>query len=79
MRTGPSRHVLVPPRVPPPRPATSDGTPELPATDLARLTGLAERGVLRACVDRTYPLEQLAEAHRYVEADHKAGSVVITL
>jgi NADPH:quinone reductase-like Zn-dependent oxidoreductase len=47
--------------------------------DLAFIAGLAERGEIRAVIDRHYPLEQIADAHRRVESRHKRGSVVVTV
>lgn len=56
-----------------------DDFPKLKQDDLILLKQLAESGALKPVIDRRYPLEEIAAAHRYVDLGHKKGNVIVTV
>jgi len=59
--------------------SVDDGRPNLRREDLMLLGELATKGEIRPVIDRTYALDDIVDAHRYVDDGHKRGNVVIAV
>ena len=57
--------------------SVDDGLAKPLESDLILLQQLAESGAIKPVIDRTYALEQMVEAHRYVDQGHKRGNVIV--
>jgi len=59
--------------------SVDDSFPRTNTSDLLALKQLEETGEFRPVIDRVYPLDDIVEAHRYVDLGHKKGNVVVTI
>jgi NADPH:quinone reductase-like Zn-dependent oxidoreductase len=59
--------------------SVDDGTPKLRREDLVLLGELATKGDIKPVIDRTYALDDIVDAHRYVDNGHKRGNVVVAV
>ena len=55
------------------------GLPKIEAGDLSVLKDLIENNMLKPVIDKIYSIDEIIEAHRYVDRGHKKGNVAITI
>ena len=59
--------------------SVDDAFPRTKKTDLLLIKQLAEEGAFCPVIDRRYTLDEIVEAHRYVDEGHKKGNVIVTI
>ncbi len=59
--------------------SVDDAFPRTKSSDLLVLKELAESGAFRPVIDRRFTLDEIVEAHRYVDLGHKKGNVIVTI
>ena len=59
--------------------SVDDAFPRTKKSDLLVLKELAQSGAFRPVIDRHYTLDEIVEAHRYVDLGHKKGNVIVTI
>ena len=59
--------------------SVDDAFPRTKKSDLLVLKELAESGAFQPVIDRQYTLDEIVEAHRYVDLGHKKGNVIVTI
>jgi NADPH:quinone reductase-like Zn-dependent oxidoreductase len=59
--------------------SVDDAFPRTKKSDLLVLKELAESGAFRPVIDRRYTLDEIVEAHHYVDLGHKKGNVIVTI
>jgi NADPH:quinone reductase-like Zn-dependent oxidoreductase len=59
--------------------SVDDGTPKIGIDSLLLLKELIETGKIKPVIGKSYPLDQIVEAHKYVDSGHKKGNLTITI
>ena len=59
--------------------SVDDGTPKIGIECLLLLKELIETGKIKSVIGKSYSLDQIVEAHKYVDSGHKKGNLTITI